>query len=321
MISFVFWIKRLKRIKLQTQINPMIPPQPPPPVYMPKESIQKLKWFKIIFFPISTLKESTHKHKWFRSVSRKLHLLCMFISEARLQRTKYTRTKETTNYRNRVCAGQIPSVQTVVSDEPNESPEIKGVTMRANLKSLPLLSARPVTEGSRADRVPPERTRRQLVSVDFVGIVQELIGLLAANPRWPRTRMLLYNPDKRKKLQRSRHVAVFRPSYRVACLGLEINRVWAWARWHLKWLGKRCVCRAGFKRSDSGGEGSVSPTWKKILLWWNVRAAEAKMPRVLLRGFVVFETNFEAEKAVAYRRRCRDGREPIKASRFTESKW
>lgn len=74
-------------------------------------------------------------------------------------------------------------MQTVMSDEPNESPEIKGVTMGANLKSLPLLSARPITEGSRADRVPLERARRQLASVDFVGIVREPIGLLAANPR------------------------------------------------------------------------------------------------------------------------------------------
>lgn len=30
------------------------------------------------------------------------------------------------------------------------------------------------------------------------------------------------------------------------------------------------------------------------------------MPRVLLRGFVAFETNFEAEEAVAYRRRRRE---------------
>lgn len=80
-------------------------------------------------------------------------------------------------------AGQISSAQTVVSDEPNESPEIKGITMRTNLKWLPFHSARPITEGSRADRVPSERDRRQLVSVDFVGIVRELIGLLAANPR------------------------------------------------------------------------------------------------------------------------------------------
>lgn len=116
------------------------------------------------------------------SVSCWLLLLFSFLLEAQLQRTKYTRTKETTNYRNRVRAERISPAQMVVSDEPNESPEIKGVTMRANLKSLPLLSARPITKGSRADRVPLERARRQLVSVNFVGIVRELIGLLAANP-------------------------------------------------------------------------------------------------------------------------------------------
>lgn len=132
-------------------------------------------------------------------MSQKLLLLLIFLLEVRLQRTKYTRTKQTTNYRNHVRAGRISSMQTVMIDEPNESPEIKGVTMRANLKSLPLLSARPRTEGSRADRVALERACRQLVSVDFVGIVQELIGLPVANPRWPRTRMFLYNPDKRKK--------------------------------------------------------------------------------------------------------------------------
>lgn len=45
------------------------------------------------------------------------------------------------------------------------------------------------------------------------------------------------------------------------------------------------------------------------------------MPRASVRGVVEFETNFEAKKAVAYHRRRRDGKEPIKASRFNKSKW
>lgn len=130
-------VKRLKRIKLQAQINQMMPlplTNTHTHTYTLKESIHKHNWFKW-FRPISTLKESNRK--WFRSVSCKLLLLFIFLLEAWLQRTKYTRTKETTNYRNRVRTGRISSVQTVMSDEPNESPEIKGVTMRANLKSLP----------------------------------------------------------------------------------------------------------------------------------------------------------------------------------------
>lgn len=104
-----------------------------------KISIHKHIWFK----SVSTLKDSTASTSDSDSVSRTMLLLFFFLLEARLQRTKYTRTKATTNYRNRVRAERISAAQTVMSDEPNESPEIKGVTMRANLKSLPLLFSPP----------------------------------------------------------------------------------------------------------------------------------------------------------------------------------